>query len=126
MKVNHLKMAAWWAEQLDNKFSIGKFGFGLDPIINIVPVIGPVVAFGLSLYLLWIARDLYTPPEIKRKMLSNLVIDLAISSVPVVGTIGDFFFKANLRNLRLLEEWAQSQPIEGQIVSSKRMSLGHA
>jgi len=122
MNIDHLRVAAWWAEILDNKFSIGKFNFGLDPVINIIPIAGPIITFGLSLYLLWIARVIDAPADVRRKMLRNIVIDLALGSIPIVGTVGDFLFKANLRNLKLLEDWSGIKPIEGNIIAARKVA----
>jgi hypothetical protein len=37
-------------------------------------------------------------------MLVNLGVDVLAGLVPVVGDVGDFFFRAHRRNLRLLRE----------------------
>jgi hypothetical protein len=35
-------------------------------------------------------------------MIGNIVLDWLVGSIPVLGSIFDFAFKANLRNLQLL------------------------
>jgi hypothetical protein len=36
-------------------------------------------------------------------MLINALVDALIGAVPLVGAVGDLFYRANLRNLALLE-----------------------
>ncbi len=38
-------------------------------------------------------------------MFVNVLLDTLIGSIPVIGQIFDFFYKANQRNLRLTEEY---------------------
>ena len=40
-------------------------------------------------------------------MLVNALIDAAIGAVPLAGPVGDIFWKANVRNLALLEGYAR-------------------
>ena len=44
-----------------------------------------------------------SPPMLLARMLVNLAVDAGIGSLPLVGDIFDVFFKANLKNLKLLE-----------------------
>ncbi len=38
------------------------------------------------------------------KMVRNLVLDTAVGSIPLVGDFFDIGWKANLRNIRILQE----------------------
>jgi hypothetical protein len=78
--------------------------FGADSALNLIPGAGTVVAQGLSAYLIWEAHRLGVPGSTMVRMIGNLAIDSAISAVPVVGWVGDVFFKANLKNMALLRE----------------------
>ncbi|MEB3287541.1 MAG: DUF4112 domain-containing protein [Vampirovibrionales bacterium] len=77
---------------------------GLDPLIGLVPGVGDAISLGMSLYLLWVAYQLNMPGRIYAALLINVGFDFLIGTVPVVGDIADFFWKANLKNLKLLEE----------------------
>ena len=76
--------------------------FGADALLNLVPGVGPLAAKSLSAYLVWEARRLGVPPATLGRMLGNVGLDFVLGVVPVVGWLGDVFFRANERNLALL------------------------
>jgi len=77
---------------------------GADAALNLIPGVGTVAAQAMSAYLIWEAHRLGVPKKMLARMLGHVVIDLAISSVPVAGWVGDVFYKANLKNMALLRE----------------------
>lgn len=99
----HLINARRITNLLDRKFKIGPWRFGLDPIFGLLPGIGDSVPALLSAYLVWIGwkADLPTPKLVH--MIINIGLDFAIGSIPILGDILDFGFKANVRNLDILE-----------------------
>lgn len=99
-----LKVAEDLAHLLDNKFGIGPFRFGLDPIIGFVPVLGDLIPLAMSGYLLTIAVQEKVRQPIINRMILNLVADFVIGTVPVVGDVADFFYQAHMKNLQLLKE----------------------
>lgn len=106
-----------WAEKLvhlmDDRFEIPivKFKFGLDPIIGLIPWAGDVVTFAISALIIKALYDEGLPKSLIWKMLLTIVIDLIIGSIPVIGDVWDFVFKANRKNLKLAREYFESQPI---------------
>jgi hypothetical protein len=76
---------------------------GLDAIVGAVPVAGDAAMFALSLVLIRDAHKLGVPPAIIRKMVANAVLDASIGAVPFVGDLFDLVYRANERNLRLVE-----------------------
>lgn len=58
----------------------------------------------MAAYIIFEAWRLGVPKQIIGKMLGNLVIDWVIGSIPIIGDIFDIGFKANLRNIRLIED----------------------
>ena len=90
---------------LDGK---GGLGIGLDPLIGLVPVVGDWVGAGLSGYIIMRAASLGVSGATVMRMIGNLVADLLVGSLPVLGDIFDFGFKANRRNLALLERHMQA------------------
>jgi hypothetical protein len=78
--------------------------FGADAALNFIPGVGTLVAQGLSAWLVYEARRLGVPAPLIARMVANVGVDFLISAVPVVGWVGDVFFKANTRNMALLRE----------------------
>lgn len=78
--------------------------FGLDGVIGLVPGLGDLVTAGLSGYILYEAAKLGVSRPVLIRMLANIGIDLAAGSIPVVGDLFDVVWKANVKNLALLEQ----------------------
>lgn len=112
---SHLKVARTWAKMLDSQFSFLGIKFGLDPIISSIPIIGDSIGLILSLYIVWIGYQLELPLEKLATMLAHSLLDFFIGALPVLGFFADFFYGANTRNLKILEEHAASI-IKGEMV----------
>src|SRR6516164_9811216 len=78
--------------------------FGLDAMVGLVPGIGDVITTVMSLYIVHEARQVGAPPHILR-MLANVMLDGIVGAVPVVGDAFDVLWRANRRNMRLLQNW---------------------
>ena len=59
---------------------------------------------GISLYIVNEARRLGLPKWTLARMLKNVAIEAVAGTVPLLGDLFDVAFKANLRNLAILEE----------------------
>lgn len=77
--------------------------FGLDPLLSLIPAAGDYFSLTLSVYIVWQAYRLGTPKETLIRMVIHLLVDAFVGTVPVVGDAFDFVWKANTRNLQLLE-----------------------
>lgn len=97
-----------WVERvaslLDNKYSIGGFRFGLDPVLNFFPVLGQTVTFGTSVILVVVMFRNGVSPKAATKMLLNVMLDAILGAIPLLGNVVDFFSKANQRNIKILKE----------------------
>lgn len=99
-----------WVEQLsylmDEKFRVPgtNFRFGLDPIVNLIPYAGSFTGLVISGALILAMARHGASSRIVVLMAINVFLDATIGSIPVIGTIFDFFYKANKRNVRLLRE----------------------
>lgn len=111
----HIKVARTLTDLLDNKFGIGKFRIGLDPILGLIPGFGDIITAILSLYLVWIGVQMKLPQEKITEMVGNIVADFIIGILPIVGDIGDIFFKSNSKNMAILEEYLD-KVVEGEVV----------
>lgn len=89
---------------LDSKFRIGKFRFGLDPILNFIPFAGQAITFIISVLLVLIMYKNGVSSKAAAKMLINSLLDAGVGAIPILGNIYDFFNKANQKNIKLLEE----------------------
>jgi len=87
---------------------------GADALLNLMPVVGTLTAKALSAYLIWEARRIGAPAPMLARMIGNAGVDFLIGAMPVVGWIGDAFYRANQRNIALLRGYldqAQGPPI---------------
>lgn len=78
---------------------------GLDVVLNILPGIGPSVAAAMGAYFAWEARNLGMPKRTILRMGGNVGVDWALSMIPFVGAVPDFFFRSNTRNVRLIKRY---------------------
>lgn len=79
------------------------FRVGLDPVLGLVPGGGDAVAGALSLYIVAEAAYLGVPTPTVVRMLANVGVDVAVGSIPLIGDVFDAVWKANERNVALLE-----------------------
>lgn len=80
---------------------------GLDAIIGFVPVIGDFAGAALSSVVFMEAVRMRAPRELLTRMGRNIVTDFLLGLVPVFGDVFDVAWRANRRNLNLLEDWLQ-------------------
>jgi hypothetical protein len=99
-----VKRAAWLANLLDAKFSLFGFKFGLDPIVGLIPGIGDTLMLVAGAYPIYLVRKHGLGAEFERRMKINLAIDYFGGLLPLVGDLFDASYKANLKNLALLEK----------------------
>ncbi|HEY7408971.1 MAG TPA: DUF4112 domain-containing protein [Gemmatimonadaceae bacterium] len=80
---------------------------GLDALLGLVPG-GGDVAGGLfsGLIILQAARD-GAPTPVLGRMLANVVIDVVLGAIPILGDVFDVAWRANSRNVRLLDAWRE-------------------
>src|SRR5512138_1532370 len=76
---------------------------GIDPLIGLVPGIGDVLGAILSTWILLVGVRLGAPGSVIARMALNVAVDTVVGSIPLAGDLADFAWKANVRNVRLLE-----------------------
>lgn len=87
----------------------GGLRIGLDGIIGLIPGVGDLVGTALSSYLVAQAHRLGVPRSVLLHMMGNIAIDTVVGALPLFGDLFDFAWKANIRNIELLER-ALEQP----------------
>lgn len=99
-----------WVERIsylmDEKFRLPgtNFRFGLDPLLNLIPLLGDLSGFAISAALVLTMAKNGASGKVLTLMILNIVLDSTIGAIPVLGQIFDFTYKSNTRNIRLLKE----------------------
>lgn len=90
---------------LDELFRVPgtEYRIGLDPLLGLVPGVGDVSTSAASAYIVARAAALGTPRATLARMILVLVVDAVFGSLPLVGDAFDAVWKANTRNVRLME-----------------------
>lgn len=93
------------ARLLDSRFRIPgtNVRFGVDSVIGLVPGVGDAAGLALSSYVILQAIGLGARGATVARMVANVAVDAVFGSVPVLGSLFDLWFKANDRNVALLE-----------------------
>ncbi|WP_416840316.1 DUF4112 domain-containing protein [Haloferax sp. DFSO52] len=108
---------------LDNAIEIPgtNYRIGLDPILGLIPGIGDTAASAMSAYILVEAAMMGVPRATLARMFGNVLLDTVFGSLPFVGDVFDVAWKANARNVRLLEE--RFDDLSGERVEADRRIL---
>ena len=108
-RLARLRTIAWL---VDGAFRLPgtKFRFGLNSLIGLTPAAGDAVLAAISLYIVYEAHRLGVPREKLMRMVGNIGIETAAGAVPIVGDLFDMGFKANLRNLAIIEDHVKGAP----------------
>lgn len=94
---------------LDSKFQ-GPFNlrFGFDSLIGLVPFWGDILSTLASHYIVIRSIKIGCPPVVILRMLLNTYLDFFIGSIPLIGDIFDLYWKANSKNLSLIQDYYES------------------
>jgi len=109
-----------WAVLLDSAFRIPgtRIRFGLDAIVGLIPGLGDISTPAFAALLLLQAVRMRLPAVVQVRMVINAGLDMLLGLVPILGDLVDIGWKANLRNLALLERHARpgAPPSRGDYV----------
>ena len=78
--------------------------FGIEAIMRLVPGIGDAAASALSCWLLYQAHALGVPKPVFARMVANVAIEGVVGAVPFIGDMFDVGFRANRRNVKILQD----------------------
>ena len=104
-RIEHLRRFAYWLDE-GIRFPGTRLRIGLDPIIGLVPGFGDVAGAVLAAWILWEAVHRGVSRFTLGRIAYNIAIDAILGSIPVVGDVFDAVWKANLRNVALIERHA--------------------
>ena len=100
-----------FARLLDSAFPIaGNFRIGVDGIIGLIPGIGDVVGASLSTYMIIKAAQMGASTFNLIRMMANVLIEAIVGVIPFLGDLFDVAFRANERNVRLLQKQLDKEP----------------
>lgn len=111
------------AMRMDAIFTIPRtrITVGLDNILGLVPVVGDLLAFAPSAWIIWRAHKIGATPGAVAYMCFNTALDLIIGSIPIIGDIFDVVYNANLRNYAALETNLNRRAARAQEIMTGRL-----
>jgi hypothetical protein len=86
------------------------YRFGLDPILGLLPGGGDCLGAVFSAYIIWEAAKAGAPNAAIGKMTFNVIFETLLGVIPVLGDLVDVAWKANVKNVELLEAHLDSLP----------------
>jgi hypothetical protein len=97
------------ARLLDSAFRVPgtRFRFGLDPILGLIPGVGDAVGALFGGYVILLALRAGAPAPVLFRMAMNVGLDALLGAVPLLGDVVDAGWKANTRNLALVEAYSR-------------------
>jgi hypothetical protein len=100
--IDQLRRLAWI---LDSQFRVPgtNFRFGVDALVGLIPGFGDFAGAIASTVFLVQGLRIGAPRAVMGRMFANVVIETLVGAIPGLGDLFDASFKANQRNLRLLE-----------------------
>lgn len=104
-----LRRARRLAHWLDAQFEFMGVRFGADSLIGLLPVVGDTLTALASSYLIYVARRHDLGKVVQTRMAFNILVDWLPGLVPILGDAIDVAYKANLKNLKLLEAAAEKK-----------------
>ncbi len=98
------QLTRWLTRLLDDMATVPgtNIRVGLDPLLSLIPGAGTTVGTVLGVVMMGDAIRLRMPIPVLARMGANFLIDWLIGLIPFLGAFGDIAFRANRRNLRLL------------------------
>jgi hypothetical protein len=102
--LNPLRTIAWLFDELV-RVPGTNIRFGLDALIGLLPGGGDLVGGAVAAYALVVAGRLGAPTSVLLRMALNVLVDSLLGVIPVVGDLFDVQWKANRKNVQLLERY---------------------
>jgi len=110
----HIKTVAFYLDALTvfvPQTRNSPFQVGLEPIIAaFIPLAGPVLAAIFGFYIILLSLIFGISWYDVARMVLNISFDMGAGYIPLLGTMIDVAFKANLANLAILEAHLRTTP----------------
>ncbi len=90
---------------LDNSIPIPgtTYRIGIDPILGLFPAVGDYLGAGVSAYIIIKSAQIGASKATLSRMTLNIILETIVGTVPMIGDLFDAGWKANLKNMTLLE-----------------------
>ncbi|HYJ53814.1 MAG TPA: DUF4112 domain-containing protein, partial [Allosphingosinicella sp.] len=98
--------------------------FGLDVVLDLIPVVGDVIAAGMGAWIVWEASNLGMSKWQIARMSGNVGVDFLLGAIPWIGAIPDLFFRSNSRNVKIVRKFLdkhhpETAVIEGEVLERR-------
>jgi hypothetical protein len=80
---------------------------GLEALVGLLPFIGDLIGVLFSTYIVSEAARLGAPKSVLTRMAFNVGLEGVVGILPLAGDAFDALFKANQRNVKLLDDWLE-------------------
>ena len=106
---DNLRAARALTGLLDTAFRVPgtRIRVGLDPLLGLIPGLGDVAGAAMAGYVVILGSRFGAPAPVLLRMLANVGVDTVLGAVPLLGDAFDVAWKANVRNLVLLERYLE-------------------
>ena len=95
------------ARVLDSAITLpGGFRIGLDGMVGLIPGIGDAIGASAATYIVIRAAQMGASTTSLIRMMWNIILEAIVGAVPLLGDLFDFIWKANDKNIALLEKQA--------------------
>lgn len=109
------------ARLLDSAIPLpGGYRIGLDGLIGLIPGIGDALTACAAAWIVIRGAQMGASTSMLVRMMWNIILEVVVGIVPVVGDLFDFAWKANDRNIALLEK--QAHRLEGDGAAGRRLT----
>jgi hypothetical protein len=81
---------------------------GLDALLGLLPGGGDIAGGVFSALIILQAARAGAPTAVLGRMLGNVIADVIVGAIPILGDLFDVAWRANSRNVRLLDSWRAS------------------
>ena len=118
----NLERIAWLMDRAI-KIPGTNISLGLDALLGLLPVGGDVLTGFVQAGLVLVALKHYRVPRaVAARMMGNVLLDIAVGAIPLLGDMFDVFFKANTANLKLLAPYRRNRETPEVILAPERES----
>jgi hypothetical protein len=101
-KIEWLRRLAWLVDAI-GRVPGTRFRFGINSVIGLAPGVGDAVLALISRYFVFEAAGLGLPRRKLARMVRNIAVEAVLGAVPLLGDLFDVIWKANLRNIDIID-----------------------